>query len=82
MANSKVVGNNAVRVSNALHGKLKDYSDATGVPMSKVIENALDDWLKVVGSVHVEAFKGASARLAAPAEMGKVLEFQLQGVVS
>lgn len=82
MANSEKVGNNAVRVSNQLHVKLKEYSDATGVPMSKVIENALEDWLKVVGSVHVEAFRGTSARLACTQEQGRVLEFKLQGAVS
>lgn len=82
MANSKVVGNNMVRVGNALHAKLKEYSDATGIPMSKVAENALEDWLKVVGSVHIEAFRGTSTRLAEAQEKGNVLEFRLAGVVS
>jgi hypothetical protein len=71
-----------VRLSTKVHGKVKEYSEATGVPMSKVVENALDDWLKVVGSVHIDAFRSTTARLAESHEPGKVLDFRLAGVVS
>lgn len=56
-------GTISVRVSSKVHKQLKQYSDVTNVPISKVLEMALNDWMQVVGKVHIEVHKHNQARL-------------------
>jgi hypothetical protein len=45
------------RLSDDVHVGLKEYSEATGVPMSRVVNDAMGDWLKTVGAARMEFFK-------------------------
>jgi predicted DNA-binding protein len=45
------------RVSDEIHQGLKEYSEQTGVPMSRVVNDAMGDWLKTVGAARLEHFK-------------------------
>lgn len=38
-----------VAVNAELHQRLKEYSAATGVPISRVVARGLTDWLDTVG---------------------------------
>lgn len=44
-----------VNVPGETHDKVAEYSKLTGVPITKVTEEALNDWLDTVGAARMEA---------------------------
>lgn len=54
----------AVRVKNDVYESVKEYSDETGVAIARVIEDALQDWLKTVGAARLEVLRSQKNRLA------------------
>ena len=50
-----------VSVDDGTHAGLKAYADLTGIAITKVVANALKDWMETVGAARLEALTGASA---------------------
>ena len=50
-----------VMIDADLHARLKEYSQATGIPIARVVARALTDWLETVGVARLEALKKESA---------------------
>jgi len=59
-----------VPVSSEVHGKLKAYSEMTGIPISVAANKALSDWLDSVAPAHIEALAGRVAALAMTSDGG------------
>lgn len=63
-----------VAVVPEVHSRLKTYSDITGIPMQKVVTQALVHWLDTVGTAHMEILANKQhvaamvAHVATPAE--------------
>ena len=38
-----------VRLGKRVHSMVKDYSEVTGIPLSKVLERAFEEWMSTVG---------------------------------
>lgn len=49
-----------MQVNSEVYVQLKTYSEAVGIPASRVIEEALGDWLETVGIARLEALAGAA----------------------
>jgi hypothetical protein len=43
-----------VQVDEATYARVKQYSDATGVPLARVIDRAVNEWLDVAGKQHMQ----------------------------
>lgn len=50
-----------VMIDADLHARLKDYSQATGIPIARVVARGLADWLDTVGAARLGALKKESA---------------------
>jgi hypothetical protein len=46
-----------VMIDADLYVRLKEYSQATGVPIARVVARGLTDWLDTVGAARLEGFK-------------------------
>jgi hypothetical protein len=44
-----------VAIDTELHQRLKEYSAATGVPLSRIVARGLTDWLDTVGRERLDA---------------------------
>jgi hypothetical protein len=44
-----------------LYARLKEYSQATGIPVARIVARGLADWLDTVGAARLEALKKESA---------------------
>lgn len=64
----------SVRLGLDTHTMIKDYSEATGIPMSKVLDVALVDWLSTVGAARLEAL--ARNEKTESKHLAKILKFQ------
>lgn len=56
-------GSTTAKVSNASYDRVKAYSEATGVPISRVIDDSIDLWMSTVGEARLEVL-GESASSA------------------
>jgi len=45
-----------VRLGRQAYTKAKEYSQITGVPISRVLDNAVEHWMFTVGRARLEAF--------------------------
>lgn len=48
-----------------VHDRIKTYSDVTGISLSEVVANALEEWMEVTGDLHLETLsrRAASGKL-------------------
>jgi hypothetical protein len=50
-----------VMIDAALYKRLQEYSQATGIPIARVVARGLDDWLDTVGAARLAMLKKESA---------------------
>ena len=55
-------GSTTVKVSNAAYDRVKQYHDATHVPMTNVMDEAIDLWMSTVGEARLEVLGEDSAQ--------------------
>ena len=58
-----------VRLDNEVFKVVKEYSNITGVPMSRVLLTALTDWMGTVGTARIESMNHNRAKI------GEVVQF-------
>jgi hypothetical protein len=46
-----------IMIDADLHARLKAYSEATGIPIARVVARAVDDWLDTVGAARLAMLK-------------------------
>jgi len=55
-------GTTTTKVSNAQYDRVKAYSEATHVPIARVLEEAIDLWMSTIGEARLEVLTEMSAR--------------------
>ena len=48
-----------IKISAEAYGLLKHYSEVTGVPITKVITEAVQDWYEIIGITRIEKLTGS-----------------------
>jgi predicted DNA-binding protein len=54
------------RIDKGIYDRLSEYSETTGVPVSRCIAEACERWLTVVAPTRIEAMRLAQAYAASP----------------
>jgi len=49
-----------VQIDEATYNRLKAYSSATGIPISRVLADAVKDWMVTVGDARLSSLKSSS----------------------
>lgn len=64
------------RISRKVHAKYKAYSQITGIPMARLIDRALEDWMDTTGEARLESLRqyAAGRRQIEPLVVEQLLE--------